>query len=90
MAVSLIVDLIWIIYWAATWGGYNNKESGLCNFTIVISVIIFILKIVIVVLTFLKIDDCKRAITDIGGNVKYVFKGPTPDGGYGAGYEQFE
>lgn len=78
MVVSLLVDLIWIIYWAATWGSYNNKEAGLCNFTIFISVLIFIVKIVIVVLTFLKVDDCKKAVSDIGSNVKYVFKGPTP------------
>lgn len=25
MAVSLVVDLVWIIYWAVTWGGYDNK-----------------------------------------------------------------
>lgn len=81
MAVSLVVDLVWIIYWAVTWGGYDNKESGLCNFTIIISVIIFLLKIVIIVLTFLKVEDCKRAVSEIGANVKYVFKGPQ-DAGY--------
>lgn len=80
MAVSLLVDLIWIIYWAATWGGYDNKESGLCNFTILISVLIFIVKIVIVILTFVKVDDCKKAVSELGSNVKYVFKGPTADG----------
>lgn len=80
LAVSLLVDLIWIIYWAATWGGYNNKEAGLCNFTIVISVIIFVLKIVIVILTFVKVEDCKRAVSDFPANLKYVFKGPSQDG----------
>ena len=75
MAVSLIVDLIWIIYWASVWGSFNNKEAGLCGFTIFISVVIFIIKIVIVVLTFLKVDDCKRAVTDIVPNIKSVFKG---------------
>lgn len=25
MAVSFLVDLVWIIYWAVTWGGYDNK-----------------------------------------------------------------
>jgi uncharacterized membrane protein len=80
MAVSLLVDLIWIIYWAATWGGYDNKESGLCSFTILISVLIFIVKIVIVILTFVKVDDCKKAVSELGSNVKYVFKGPTADG----------
>lgn len=55
MAISLLVDLVWIIYWAVTWGGYDNKESGLCNFTVIVSVLIFVLKIVIVILTFLKV-----------------------------------
>ena len=48
MAVSLIVDLIWIIYWASVWGSFANKEAGLCGFTIFISVVIFIIKIGIV------------------------------------------
>ena len=76
MAVSLLVDLVWIIYWAVTWGGYDNKESGLCTFTIIISVIIFLVKIVIVLITFLNVEDCKRAVSDIVPNLKYVFKGP--------------
>ena len=83
MAISLVVDLVWIIYWAVTWGGYDNKESGLCNFTIIVSVIIFLLKIIIVVLTFLKVEECKRAISDVVPNLKYVFKGPS-EGGYEA------
>lgn len=74
--VSLLVDIIWIIYWAVTWGGYDNKESGLCNFTIIISVVNFILKLVILILTFVNVEECKTAITQIGNNVKYVFKGP--------------
>lgn len=63
MAVSLLVDLIWIIYWSVTWGGYQNKEAGLCNFTIFMSVLIFILKIVIIGLTYVKVDDCKKAVS---------------------------
>lgn len=81
MVVSLFVDLVWIIYWAVTWGGYDNKEHGLCSFTIIISVIIFVLKIVIIGLTFVKVEECKRAVSDIGANIKYVFKGPN-EGGY--------
>ena len=82
MAVSLLVDLVWIIYWAVTWGGYDNKESGLCNFTIFISVVVFVIKIVILGLTFVKIEDCKRVVSDFGANVKYVFKGPGGEVGY--------
>ena len=90
MAVSCLVDLIWIIYWAVVWGSFNNKEAGLTGFTIFISVVIFVLKVVIVVLTFIKVDDCKRAVTDIGSNVKYVFKGPQSDQAYGNGYGPVE
>jgi hypothetical protein len=46
-----------------------------------VSVIIFVLKTVILILTFIKVDDCKKAVSELGGNVKYVFKGPG-DGGY--------
>jgi hypothetical protein len=81
MAVSLLVDLVWIIYWAVTWGGYDNKEAGLCHFTIFVSVVEFILKIVILVMTFVKEEDCKHAVTELADNVKFVFKGPQ-EGGY--------
>jgi hypothetical protein len=83
MAVSLVVDLIWIIYWASVWGSFNNKEAGLTGFTIFVSVVEFIIKIIIVVLTFLKIDDCKRCVTEIGANVKSIWKGPQQEAGYG-------
>ena len=87
MAVSCVVDLIWIIYWAVVWGSYSNKEAGLTGFTIFISVVIFILKIVIVVLTFLKVDDCKKAVYDIPSNAKFAVKGPSADNyGSGGGY----
>jgi hypothetical protein len=82
MAVSELVDLIWIIYWAVTWGGYDNKESGLCSFTIFISVVIFVLKMVIIGLSFVKIEECRAAVSDLGANVKYVFKGPGGEGVY--------
>lgn len=80
MAVSLFVDFVWIIYWAITWGGYDNKESGLCNFTIFMSVLTFIVKLVVLILTFLKVDDCRRAVTEIVPNIKSVFSGPSQSG----------
>ena len=76
MFVSLVADLIWIIYWAVTWSGYDNKESGLCGFTTIISIVTFVLKLVILILTFINVQECKSAVTDLGNNVKYVFKGP--------------
>jgi hypothetical protein len=74
MVVSLLVDLIWIIYWAATWGGYNNRESGVCTWTIIISIIVFVLKIVTVILLFINEPDCKAAISELPNNVKSIFK----------------
>jgi hypothetical protein len=56
MAFSLLVDLIWIIYWAATWNSFANREVGLCNFTVIVSVITMILKIVAVIFLFIKDD----------------------------------
>ena len=79
LVVSLIVDLVWIIYWAITWGSFDNRESGLCNLTVFLSVVIFIIKTVIIILTFVKVDECKRAVTEIGQNIKYIFKGPEKD-----------
>lgn len=79
LVVSLIVDLVWIIYWAITWGSFDNRESGLCNLTIFLSVVIFIIKTVIIIMTFVKADECKRAVTEIGQNIKYIFKGPEKD-----------
>ena len=63
MAFSLLTDLIWIIYWGATWSSYQNRESGVCTFTIIVSVITFILKIVTVILTFLNERECKSALS---------------------------
>lgn len=76
MAVSLVVDLIWIIYWAATWKGYDNRELGLCNFTIFLSSVNLVLKLIAVILTFVKEDECKKSVTEFPANVKYVFSGP--------------
>ena len=55
IAFSIIVDMIWIVYWAAVWNGYENRERGLGNFTIFLSIIIFLVKVVVVVLSFLKV-----------------------------------
>ena len=77
MAVSAITDLIWIIYWAATWGSYNNREHGICTFTIVVSAIVLVVKIVTLILTFLNEAECKACITEFGGNIKSIFQAPT-------------
>jgi hypothetical protein len=54
MAFSLITDLIWIIYWAALWNGYDNREKAICVFCVVVSVVEFVVKIATVVLLFVK------------------------------------
>ena len=77
MAVSALTDLIWIIYWAATWGSYNNREVGVCTFTIIISVIVLVVKMVTIVLTFLNEESCKSAFSEFGQNVKSIFQTPT-------------
>ena len=81
MTFSLLVDAIWIIYWAITWNSYANREMGLCNFTIIVSVIIMLLKIITVVLLFVKDDECRRAVTELPDNVKAIFTGPKEDYG---------
>ena len=81
MAFSLLVDVIWIIYWAITWNSYANRELGLCNFAIVVSVVILILKLIIVIILFAKDDDCKRALSELPDNAKSIFTGQKDDYG---------
>ncbi len=54
IAFSALIDFIWIIYWAAVWSGYENREKGLGNFTIFLSVLILLLKFAVIILTFTK------------------------------------
>jgi hypothetical protein len=77
MAFSIITDVVWIIYWAAVWNSYNNKEIGICMFTIIVSIIELIVKIVTVIILFLAESDCKSAITNLPNNLKSIFKGPS-------------
>jgi hypothetical protein len=51
---SALIDFIWIVYWAAVWSGYENREKGLGNFTIFLSVLILVLKFAVIILSFLK------------------------------------
>lgn len=76
MAFSLITDVIWIIYWAAVWNSYNNREKGVCMFTIVVSIIEFLVKLATVAILFLREPDCKSALTNLPNNLKSIFKGP--------------
>ena len=77
MAISAVTDVIWIIYWAATWGSYQNREHVICTITIVVSALILVVKIVTLILTFLNEAECKACIKEIGGNVKSIFQAPT-------------
>jgi len=77
IAFSALVDFIWIIYWAAVWSGYANREQGLGNFTIFLSVLILIIKLAIILLSFLKVDECSKAITWLPANAKSIISGPS-------------
>ena len=76
MAVSVLVDLIWIIYWGSVWNSYNNTEKGICTFTLIVSVVEFLVKIVTVIITFVKEPECKSAVTQLPSNLKSIFKAP--------------
>lgn len=54
MTFSLLTDVIWIIYWAVVWNSYNNREMGICSFTIVVSIIELLVKIATVGILFVK------------------------------------
>lgn len=73
---SALIDFIWIIYWAAVWSGYENREKGLGNFTIFLSVLILIVKFAVIILTFLKDEKCKRSLAELPGNLKNILKAP--------------
>jgi hypothetical protein len=45
-------------------------------FTIVVSIIEFLVKIATVGILFVAETDCKSALTNISGNIKSIFKGP--------------
>ena len=76
IAFSALIDFIWIIYWAAVWSGYENREKGLGNFTIFLSVLILVLKFGVIILTFMKDEKCKRALTELPNNLKNMLKAP--------------
>lgn len=76
MVLSLITDAIWIIYWAAVWNSYDNREKGICTFTLIVSIVEFVVKIVTVGILFVKEPDCKSAITELPNNLKSIFKAP--------------
>lgn len=76
MAFSLITDLIWIIYWGVVWNSYPNSESGTCIWTLVISVIEFIVKTGTVGILFLTEPECKAAVTNLVGNLQWIYQGP--------------
>lgn len=76
MAFSLITDMIWIIYWGSVWNSYNNSEKGICMFTLAVSILEFVIKIITVILLFVKEPECKSAVTHLPSNIKSIFKGP--------------
>ena len=75
IAFSCLIDVIWIIYWAVVWNSYANRELGLCNFTVIISVIIFLFKLILLILLFIKDETCKTAVTELPNNFKSIFSG---------------
>lgn len=77
MAFSLITDVIWIIYWAAVWSSYENREKGICMFTLAVSVLEFLVKLATVGLLFVNEPECKSAITNLPSNLKSIVKGPS-------------
>lgn len=74
---SILIDFIWIVYWAAIWSGYENRERGLGTFTIILSVLILLAKFAVVAISFLKIEECKKALVGLPANAKSIISGPS-------------
>ena len=79
MAFSLLTDAIWIIYWAVTWNSYNNREIGVCTFTVTVSCVEFLVKIATVAILFVNEPECKSAISNLPSNFTSIFSNPNPN-----------
>ena len=79
---SILVDFIWIVYWAATWNSFNNRELALCNSTLIVSSIIFVIKIVVIAILFIKEPECSDALLNLPRNFKSIFLGPIEEVDY--------
>lgn len=65
MAFSLFVDLAWIIYWAILWSNFPSPQSGLQQFSLMVSVGVFVVKIATVIVLFLKEEECYYGLIEL-------------------------
>ena len=72
---SLLVDFIWIIYYAILWNSEEFIPFVFYNFTLIISSIMFIVKIVLAVILFIRDEVCRNAVFEIGHNISSLIKG---------------
>ena len=77
LVFSILVDFVWIIYWAVTWSSFDNQEVVLCDFTLIVSSIVFVVKIFVIVVLFMKEPECSEALINLPANFQSVFMGPT-------------
>lgn len=72
---SILVDFIWIIYYAILWNSEEYVPFVFYNFTLIISSIIFVVKVILVVILFLRDEICRNALFDITYNARALVKG---------------
>ena len=72
---SIFVDCIWLLYWGISWQSYVFKNTAFYTFTIIISIVIFLLKMFLCVVLTMRDATCREAIVDLPKNMVGIFQG---------------
>lgn len=72
---SVLVDFIWIVYYAILWNSEGYTPFAFYNFTLVISSIIFIIKIFLAVILMMRDYACRNAVIEMPRNLLTLVRG---------------
>lgn len=70
---SMLVDFIWIVYWAISWQNRVFRYKAFYSFTLIVSSIVFSVKILLVVVLLMRDAVCRDAIVDLPRNFLGIF-----------------
>ena len=72
---SLIVDFTWMIFYAILWNSEGYTPFAFYNFTLVVSAIIFLVKVFLVVVLVMRDYACRNAVAEMPRNFLALVKG---------------
>lgn len=72
---SILVDFIWIVYYAILWNSEGYTPFAFYNFTLVISSIIFVIKIFLGVILMMRDYACRNAVIELPRNFLTLVRG---------------